>query len=149
MSAIEQRHRKEIEKTDRNREHRRQTEQRWQPFGRHLTRDLSYSNRPAKLVSCFPTRKHASKVGNGALSYEPSSLNAELKRFESSDRLKVGIVWGWRPRDAENPLAMHVAEPVLDFLKGGSGLEINPHSPPFNLEQEGLAGAGADDLLHI
>ncbi len=76
-------------------------------------------------------------------------MNAKFKRFESIDRLKVCIVRRWRSSDAENTLTVRVAEPVLDLLKGRRGLEGNVRPAPFDLEDEGLASARADDLLHI
>src|SRR5947209_6466998 len=44
---------------------------------------------------------------------------------------------------------MHIAEPVLDLLEGRSGSERDVHPAALNLENEGLASARADDLLHV
>ena len=92
VTAVEQRHGKEIEKTDGDGEHRRQAQQGRQSFRRHLTRHLGYANRPSKLIGCLTPGNHTDNVGERAIDDEPRSLNAQLQRLESADRLKVDIV---------------------------------------------------------
>src|SRR5262249_52512384 len=124
-------------------------EQRRQSFGRHLSRYLRDANRTTQLIGGFPSGDDTADIRERALDYEPSPLHAELHRLERADRLEMRIVRRRRTSDAELALTDDVAEAILDLFQRRGRLEGHARAATLDLEHERLAGAGADDLLHV
>src|SRR5262249_49747626 len=149
VTAIEQRHRKQIEQADRYRDHRGKADQGWKTFARDLSRDLGDSDRSAELIGRLPADEYPAAIGERPRAHEPSSFHAEGDRLARPDRLEMLLVRDRGTGDAEQALPDDIAEAVLDLLKRGGRLERDPGAPTIDHEYQGLARTGADDLLHV
>src|SRR5215470_11100719 len=149
VTAIEQRHRKQVEQADRYRDHRGKADQRRKAFARDLPRDLRDSNRSAELIGGLAADEHPADIGECPRDHEPCSLHAEADRLRRADRLEMLLVRNRGAGDAEQALPDHVAETVLDLLESGGRLEGDPGSAAVDLEHQRLPRAGAYDLLHV
>src|SRR6266852_4565302 len=149
MTAIEQRHRKQVEQADRYRDHGGKADQGRKTLARDLPRDLGDSNRSAELIGGLAADEHPADIGERPRDHEPGSLHAEGDRLPRSDRLEMLLVRNRGAGDAEQALPDHVAETVLDLLERGGRLERDPGTTAVDLEHQGLTRAGADDLLHV
>src|SRR6185437_4404897 len=106
-------------------------------------------NRPAELIGGFAPGKDAAEIRQSAVDHEPSLLRAHDDSLQRIDLLRLGIAWGHGPADAEHAKPVCVAETGLEFLELGRGLEREVHATALDLDIKRLAGANADDALHI
>src|SRR5580693_9088020 len=149
VTAIEQRDREQVQKPDRHRQHGRQMNERDKAGGRHLAGHLGNPDRAAELVGRLAADDDAADIAERAVDDEPGLLHAHPNRLRRRHRLEFQILGRGRPGNAQNADAMHVAEIVLDLLERRRRLEDKLRTLAVNGDVEGLAGALADDALHV
>ena len=77
VTAVEQRHRKQVQQANRDREHGSQVNQRGKADSGDLPRYLGDPQRTADLVGGFPAGEDAADIGERAAHHEAGFLNAE------------------------------------------------------------------------
>src|SRR5436305_12288989 len=117
--------------------------------GCHLAGYLGDANWAPKLVRRLAAGYHATEVGHRAVDDEPSFPGAQADGRQRAHRLELDVVGGERTAYAENSDTVDVAEIVLDLLEGRNRLESHLAITPFDHHCKGVAGACADDTLHI
>ena len=90
VTAIEQRDRKQVEETDRDRKHRQQDgSARTNPRSRDLAGYLGDADRATELVGRFAADHDAGDEAERAFDHEPCLLHAELERSQGIDPLSA------------------------------------------------------------
>ena len=80
VTAIEQRHREQVQQPDRNRQHGRQMQHRHEAKRGDLAGNLRDPDRPAELVGAFAAGEQAADIGERPVDDEPGFLGAEPDR---------------------------------------------------------------------
>src|ERR1700733_2577506 len=115
----------------------------------NLPRYLRDPNRPAKLVGRLAADNDATNVRQRPIDDEPGFLRAHPNRLRRRYRLKFQVLRRHRSADAENSDPMNVAKIVLDLPERRRRVEHERRAFAIDLDREHVAGALADNALHI
>ncbi len=149
MSAIEKRHRKQVEQSNRHRQYRSQVNQCRKADGGDLAGDLGDPNRPADLIGVLSAGEDSANIGDGAIDDEPGFLHAQPNSGCRIHRLGDGIARPGRPGDSEHADPMDVAEAVLDLTQLRRSIQLDHRFAPLHREDHRRSRPGAHDSLHV
>src|SRR5690242_3827864 len=121
--------------------------QRGKADGGDLPRNLSDSNRSAKLVGSFTADNDAADIAQRPIDHEPGFLTAKPNRQNRRNRFVFNVAGRHRAADAENADAMDVAKIVLDLLERRRRLQHELRAIAVNTDRKRAPGAVADDAL--
>src|SRR6185312_3958136 len=106
-------------------------------------------DRAAELVGRLAAREHPADIGQGPVDDEPGLLGPFGDRLERAVAAGLDVARLHRPADAEHTEAVGVAEIVLDLAQLRRGGQRDRSAAAVDDDLERLAGADADDALHV
>src|SRR6266851_1086555 len=149
VTTVEKRHRKQVEQSNRNGKHRGKVKQRGESQRRHLTGDLSDSNRATDLVGTGSPRKDIPYVGERLIHHEPGFLDAQPECGGGVDLLGRHFAGRCRTGDSHHALLMGVAERVFHWLEFRRSAQFQRRIAAFDPEGQLIPGVSHDNSLHI
>src|SRR5690242_16200183 len=149
VTAVEHGNREQIEQADRYRQHRGQVNKGDEAGRGHLAGNLGDADRPAELVGRLAAGENPTDVRQRAVDQEPGFLRAGHDRFQRTHLAAVDVARRHRAADAEHAEPLHVAEIVLQLAQLRGGSQRHRRAATLDFDGERLAGADADDALHV
>src|SRR5688572_18878933 len=149
VTPIEQGNREQVDEADRDRQHRDKADERRDPAHcGDLPGDLSDPDRARQLVRRLAPDDQLAEIIERPLDHVPSLMDADPEGFDRpvGDALDVVRVLG--PLQPEKADAL-LAERRLRLADVGSGAQGHGCAAPIDGHAERVAGAGADDALHV
>ena len=125
VSAIQKRHRKQVQQADGNREDGRKVNQGRKADGGHLAGDLGDPDRAADLIGILPAGENSADIGNSPVNDEPCLLDAQPNSGRWVHWFGDGITRSGGTGDTENADPVDVPERILDLAKLRRAVEFH------------------------